>query len=199
MPTPIITIRRCLCVFTVWFCLHLVGFSVHHRYEQRALATSMTARVDNCHDGDTCRLHFQEHLRLNVRLAGIDAPEVANAYQPHAQAHGEAARDFVNQLVKNKIVTVIQRDLDRYNRPVVELWLTEAGARINVNLKIIEQGFAEVYREKRHDPLYQQYIQSENIAKQNQRGIWRASNYESPSVFRQRQTRKKPKVSRKDR
>ncbi|MBY0404616.1 MAG: thermonuclease family protein, partial [Cyanobacteria bacterium] len=49
-----------------------------------------------CHDGDTCRL-VGPLGEYKVRLFGVDAPEIKQAY-------GEAARDFLNGFIQGKDV-----------------------------------------------------------------------------------------------
>src|SRR5262245_59656458 len=80
--------------------------------------SAVDAYVYHCHDGDTCRVRIAGAVWLNVRLAGIDAPEVGGARRGEGQPLGAEARDFLNARVKGKAVTLRQVDLDQYNRPV---------------------------------------------------------------------------------
>jgi endonuclease YncB( thermonuclease family) len=78
---------------------------------------------------------------------------------------------------------VTQADLDPYNRPVVEIHLQQE----NVNLWMIQNGFAEAYRGKSKRLDRESYYRAEEQAKKEKKGIWSLKNYQSPSVFRHEQ------------
>ncbi len=66
----------------------------------------MTARVERVIDGDTIRVRVQvwidQELAVNVRLRGVDAPEL-RARCDDERSRAEAARDFVIALVGEQI------------------------------------------------------------------------------------------------
>lgn len=140
----------------------------------------VAATVFNCNDGDTCRLKIADGLWLNVRLAGIDAPEVGHGKKKPGQPFGDEARNFLNELIKGKTVQLRQTDLDPFNRPVVELILSE----VVVNRKLIQAGFAEAYRGKTKRLDLAPYFEDEATAKKAGLGIWSLKNYTSPSAYR---------------
>ena len=135
-----------------------------------------------CHDGDTCRVNLEDAFWFNVRLAGIDTPEV-KGYKPKqfGQPMGDEARDYLNKEIKGKIVKLRQTDLDGYNRSVVEIYL---GGK-NINLAMIEQGFAEAYRGHAKRLDREPYYLAEKVAKEKRIGIWSMKAYKSPSLYRQ--------------
>jgi endonuclease YncB( thermonuclease family) len=143
------------------------------------------AKVFYCNDGDTCHIGLsQGSVWFNVRLFGVDAPETGKKRSAKAgQPLGEEAKDFLNSLVKGKDVTVIQADLDQYNRPVVEIYFE----RKNVNLMLVEKGLAEMYRGKSKRLDRSKFEAAEAKAKADKIGIWGLKNYESPSLFRKSQ------------
>jgi|GEM_PF-583687 len=153
----------------------------------------MPASVKHCHDGDTCRIVTEPgHMWMNVRLAGIDAPETSNRRnKSKGQPMGDEATDYVNSNLADKTVEVEQVDLDAYNRPVVVIW----NAGKNFNMTLVENGFAEAYRGpvKRIDQSA--YIQAESVAKSGKKGIWSlpANVRQSPAEYRKelRQQQKK--------
>ena len=144
----------------------------------------LAAQVFHCNDGDTCRVKVMDSLWFNVRLAGIDAPEVAKARggKP-GQAMGNEAREYLNGMVKGKKIELRQVDLDPYNRPVVELFDKET----NINLRLVEEGYAEVYRGKTKRFDKAPFLEAEEKAKKAKKGIWALSQYQSPKDFRQEQ------------
>lgn len=141
----------------------------------------LSATVFNCNDGDTCRLKIADGLWLNVRLAGIDAPEVGHGKKKPGQPFGDDARDFLNRQIKGKIVQVRQTDLDPFNRPVVEL---VAEGSVVINRKLVQAGLAEVYRGKTKRIDLAPYFEDEVSAKTAGLGIWSQKNYVSPADHR---------------
>ena len=138
-----------------------------------------------CSDGDTCQIQAAEALWMNVRLAGVDAPETPKGRgkkKRGGQPLGEAAQQFLNERLKNRRVRIKQVDLDPYNRPVVELTATNETRPIN--LMLIEQGLAEMYRGKTKRIDRAIYAATEAKAKEQKRGIWGLANYQSPSEYR---------------
>lgn len=146
---------------------------------------STPAFVHYCSDGDTCRVKVAGGtIWMNVRLFGIDAPETSKKRnQKKGQPLGDEAKDFLNSLVQNKDVTLVQADLDPYNRPVVEIFV----AGKSVNLTMIEKGYAEVYRGKTKRIDRKKFEDAETKAKQDKVGVWGQSNYQSPTDFRKSQ------------
>lgn len=85
------------------------------------------------HDGDTVTLITDSEVR-KIRLAGIDAPELKQAY-------GIESRNALKQDVLNQTVTVDTNKTDRYGRAVGKVLLN----REDVNLKQVSRGLAWVY------------------------------------------------------
>jgi micrococcal nuclease len=138
------------------------------------------ASVFYCNDGDTCRLKIADGMWLNVRLAGIDAPEVGHGKKKPGQPYGNEAKDFLNLQVQGKKVMIRQTDLDHYNRPVVELIV---GNEV-INRKLVQSGMAEAYRGKTKRLDSAPYLMDEAAAKKAGLGIWSQTSYMSPSDFR---------------
>lgn len=152
--------------------------------ETEALST-VEAHVYYCHDGDTCRVKVANSLWVSVRLAGIDAPEVASRggrgkKKNDGQTMGQDAKEFLNKAVQGKTVNLRQVDLDPFNRPVVVM---ESEGKA-INLRLIEEGFAEVYRGKTKRLDKAPYFAAEEKAKKDKKGIWSLATYESPAAFR---------------
>lgn len=143
-------------------------------------------RVDNCHDGDTCKIMTDDGLWFQVRLAGIDAPEVGRfgSKKSTGQPLGQDARQELLKILGNgSDVTMKQLDLDPFNRPIVELY---AGSEC-ANLKLLELGMAERYRGKSKGLDPSAYDAAESLAKKAGLGIWGLIRHESPSKWRKEQ------------
>lgn len=169
----------------VWIYIHIVAIFVQYFTNNSVSAGEpVHAKVLFCHDGDTCRVQFGDNVSFNIRLAGIDAPEVKSRKMTSSQPHGEAARDFLNKSLQNQTVRITQLDLDQYNRPIVEIYKQAT----LMNLEMISQGHAEVFRGKRTDPRYRHYVAAELKAKVAKLGIWQLPGYESPAIYRKKLT-----------
>lgn len=146
---------------------------------------SIDGRVFFCNDGDTCRIQAAQALWMNVRLAGVDAPETRKGRgknKQKGQPLGEAAQQFLNERLRDRTVRIRQVDLDHYNRPVVEI--TIKGETRPINLTLLEDGYAEMYRGKTKRIDRAAYDAAEAKAKAQKRGIWSLSDYQSPADYR---------------
>lgn len=143
-------------------------------------ATPVKALVDSCNDGDTCRIRLTDNLRLKVRLAGIDAPE---AGRQGTQPLGREAADRLNALVQGREVHLVSHDLDPYNRPIVEISIDS----LAVNMQLVEEGLAEVYRKAPKSLDLAPYTAAEARARAAKRGIWSLARYEPPATYRKAQ------------
>lgn len=149
---------------------------------QAAPIRTVTATITKITDGDTVQAVTPEGTKLKVRLYGIDAPETAKGQKP-GEPFGNDARDYLAALVSQKAVRVEIRDIDRYRRMVAVLWLGEK----NINQEMLAAGMAEAYREYLKQPYRTPFIQTEQEAKAQGKGIWSQENrYERPSQFRRR-------------
>ena len=95
-----------------------------------------TTIIRDCYDGDTCTTIDGE----KIRLACIDTPELKGKKSDPIPA--KEARDFLNNLVSNKKVSVRRITNDRYGRTVGEL--IKNG--INVQELIVKKGYGKIYK-----------------------------------------------------
>jgi micrococcal nuclease len=110
---------------------------------------------------------------LEVRLQGIDAPEIC-------QAFGREARDALAGRVLRRPVAVNSRARDKYQRVLGHV--TIAGQ--DVGLWMVSRGYAWSYR-YRHDSG--PYAAAEATARQGHLGLWSlAAAPVEPRVFRKR-------------
>ena len=107
-----------------------------------------------------------------VRLANIDAPELA-------QPHGPASRDFLASLTTNRAITIHSRGRDRYNRTLAALFSGDT----NINLAMVRAGHAWRYRYARKTgPI----AEAESLARAEGRGLWATDVAVAPWEFRRR-------------
>ena len=95
-----------------------------------------TTIIKSCYDGDTCTTIDGE----KIRLACIDTPEIKGKKADPVPA--KEARDFLNNLLSNKKVSIRRVTYDRYNRTVGELFING----INVQELIVQKGYGKIYK-----------------------------------------------------
>lgn len=119
------------------------------------------ATVISVGDGDTIRVRMNGKP-ITVRLACIDAPETAQ------QPYGQQARSYLQQrLPLGSTVTLEQKTTDRYGRLVAEVF-----NGININLAMVEDGQAFVYRQYLSGCDAKEYLEAEFRASRRRYGVW---------------------------
>ncbi len=124
-----------------------------------AAAASFEGRVVRVKDGDSLMLYRPDVKRTSeIRLAGIDAPELA-------QPWGVQARSALRRLVNGKTVRVEVTDRDRYGRLVARVWL----GRTHVNAEMTRAGNAWAFDRYLKD---REIRAGQDQARREGRGLW---------------------------
>jgi len=147
-------------------------------------AETFIGSVARVSDGDTVRLRLDDSTELKIRLSGIDAPELD-------QAFGKESKSRLAELVDGRTIEARCSKRDRYRRWLCKLVLNSD----DINLSLVKGGFAWWYRYYRKDQTLedqQSYRIAEAIAKENKLGLWEDSSPIPPWDFR-RQKRDKLK------
>ena len=94
-------------------------------------------------DGDTVEVN-----ETSIRLLGINTPERGEKYY-------EEAKDFLEELVLNKTLELEhgKEKYDKYNRILGYLFLNNK----NINIRLIENGFANFYFPSGKDKYYSEF------------------------------------------
>jgi len=149
-------------------------------------ATSLAGhfKVVRVYDGDTVKAVGHD-IEIRVRLVGIDAPETSKAKHKPGQPYGRKAGKYLAALVLNKVVDIKGYGSDRYGRILGEVFIENK----NVNLEMVETGYAEVYSGQSPRGFYRgAYQTAEKTARHANRGIWsQGDNYVSPRSWRRNQ------------
>lgn len=143
-----------------------------------ASANIIHGRVVGVSDGDSVTVIDAKKTQFKIRLAGIDAPE-------KAQAFGQKAKESLSDLVFGKQVDVEWSKQDRYGRTVGKIML----GGIDINLEQIKRGMAWHYKEYQNEQSLEDrvaYAQSELQAQDKKMGLWRDPAPIQPEVFRQK-------------
>jgi len=101
-----------------------------------AYAALPTTIIKSCYDGDTCTTSKGE----KIRLACIDSPELKGDKANPIPA--KKARDYLNNLIANKLVSIKRITFDKYGRTVAELYKDE----INIQKLLVDKNLAKIYK-----------------------------------------------------
>ncbi len=117
-------------------------------------------------DGDTIEIEGNK----KVRYIGINTPELHDSRRP-IQCYGQISADENRRLVEGKEI-FIQKDVsevDKYKRLLRYVWVED----IFVNDYLVRQGFAQVSTFPPDVKYQQQFLEAQEEAKVNNRGLWR--------------------------
>ena len=125
-------------------------------------------KITHIYNGDTVAIE-SHHLKMEVRLAGIDSPEISKNKKNMAHLYSQQAKRHLSDLVLNKFANLKRygRSSDGYVLAVIHI-----GTQ-NINLKMVEAGLARV--DKRNIPKgfdIMPYIKAESEARKAKLGMW---------------------------
>lgn len=140
---------------------------------QQNLGKELTGKVSKVIDGDTIELLAKENpynhiTKLKIRLYGIDAPELKQAY-------GKEAKEYLSALVLKQEVSLIIENKDKYDRFVSTIFLKGQ----DINKEMVKNGYAHAY-----ESFSKKYLAEQADAKKFKLGLWQDERVMSPSEFR---------------
>ena len=118
--------------------INLIIFSIIFPYS--TYSSLPTTIIKSCYDGDTCTTTDGE----KIRLACIDTPELKGKKAKPVKA--KEAKDFLNNLIAKKKVSINRITTDKYGRTVGELFKDD----INVQELIVNKGYGRIYEKYAH-------------------------------------------------
>ncbi len=134
-------------------------------------------------DGDTLKVFFQDK-KDTIRLIGIDTPESKKNKRAKKQSikekkdldtiikMGLQAKKYVQSLVKKDDILYIEFDVeprDRYKRLLGYVYFADGTM---LNLKLVQDGYAQPYTYPPNVKYKDQFIQAAREARENKRGLW---------------------------
>ncbi len=128
------------------------------------------AKVVGVHDGDSITVLREDKTQVKIRLEGIDAPELK-------QAFGNAAKQAMSEMVFGKEVRVVSKGLDIYQRALGDIYVGETF----VNLAMIEKGMAWQFWKYNKDPKLKE---AQEKAREAKVGLWQDASPVPPWDFR---------------
>jgi micrococcal nuclease len=133
-----------------------------------APADAQQMTVVDITDGDTLRLRDGTGAIENVRLVGIDTPEV----YPEYECFGDEAEAELLRLAPIGETLHVDPDVDPfddYDRLLLYLWNDEGTF---INLALVEGGFAEAIRVAPNDLHFDELLAAERAATDAGLGMW---------------------------
>ncbi|EMF9584825.1 thermonuclease family protein [Campylobacter upsaliensis] len=148
-------------------------------FKEQNLEKELTGKVSRVIDGDTIELlaktsktnPYNHITKLKIRLYGIDAPELKQAY-------GKEAKEFLSALVLKQEVSLIIENKDKYDRFVGTLFLKGQ----DINKEMVKNGYAHAY-----ESFSKKYLAEQADAKMFKLGLWQDEKAVKPSEFRKQQ------------
>jgi endonuclease YncB( thermonuclease family) len=117
---------------------------------------------------------FANKTQLHIRIAGVDAPELAH-WGREAQPYAKEAHEWlINLLLNRRVRTYIYRR-DQYDRVVAQVYVRKWLVRKDVGLEMLKMGLATVYEAKsgaEFGTSEAKYRAAEDKAKAQQVGMW---------------------------
>lgn len=145
-------------------------------------AASMDGRVVGITDGDSVTVLDFDRVQHNIRLAGIDAPEIG-------QNFGNRSKESLSELVYDQIVLVETEKKDRYGRDIGKLLVQG----VDAGLAQVQRGLAWHYKayaseQSANDRKLYDFAESE--ARASRLGLWVAPDPVPPWKFRRKKRAK---------
>ncbi|EAI8157657.1 thermonuclease [Campylobacter upsaliensis] len=148
-------------------------------FKEQNLEKELTGKVSKVIDGDTIELlaktskenPYNHITKLKIRLYGIDAPELKQAY-------GKEAKEFLSALVLKQEVSLIIENKDKYDRFVGTIFLKGK----DINKEMVKNGYAHAY-----ESFSKKYLAEQADAKMFKLGLWQDERAVKPSEFRKQQ------------
>lgn len=134
----------------------------------------MKGKIIGVSDGDSVTLLDDKNQVFKIRLHGIDAPE-------KKQDYGTVSKNFLGDLIYDKMVWVKTNGMDRYGRTIGIIYLNEEMNGLSVNEKSLENGMSWHYKKYDKNILWERI---ELNAKENKIGLWKIPNPTPPWLFR---------------
>lgn len=158
---------------SVWF--HVVAFCCLFS-PFVVLADILTGKIVRVADGDTITVLDASNQQHKIRLSGIDAPELKQAY-------GQTSRKHLSALVAGKTTLVEWHKHDKYRRIVGKVLLDGQ----DVCLEQIKAGMAWHYKKYQQEQTPQDravYAVAEDEARTARRGLWKEADPMPPWEWR---------------
>lgn len=133
------------------------------------------AKVFYIIDGDTFMVAtgFANTEKVKIRLARVNAPEIANAKYgklENQKGSQEAKKYLTNRLLGKYITYTSDNQIDSYDRVVA--WVFDENF-VDICQELVFLGLATVFFENKNDQLQKDLLLLQEFAKSKKIGIWK--------------------------
>ncbi|MEQ1828792.1 MAG: thermonuclease family protein [Pirellula sp.] len=132
---------------------------------------SMEARVVKVFDGDAILVVGKDQTEHEVKLEGIDAPELK-------QEFGSESAEALTRMLQDKTVRLTWANKDKFERPLAQVYLADK----HINLEMLKNGMA--WHFKRYNKS-EELAKAEAMAKAAKKGLWAKDAPVAPWTYRQ--------------
>jgi len=160
----------------VWACVLAVSLAVLVPAPALARSFTFAGVVVKIHDGDTISVVRRGHAE-EVRLAGIDCPELRQAFGPRA-------KNFTSQLASGQMVTVRVQGTDDRGRHLAVVVLPDGRS---LNRELVAAGLAWKIKTSKNKEL----TKLERSARSAKRGLWADADPTPPWEYRKARNAKR--------
>jgi micrococcal nuclease len=174
--------ERCRMPFRGRFPIHLpVVFAalIALNVASHAAIRTVDGKVTRVDDGDLVTIVARSGETLQVRLYGIDAPEIRRDTEP-GQPCGETAKQVLTGMILGKTVTLEIWDFDPSRRTLGIVYLDGR----NINKEMLLMGMAWASPLHISTPHTHEFLKAEQRAKETKRGLWKDDHPVPPWKFR---------------
>lgn len=171
-------------LFAIFACAVFAFAIIRHRHAPQSIPSRESARDDalpiapvsgefsvvRVHDGDSLTLVGADRLEINVRLSGIDAPELGQPY-------GFEAKQALQELLKHGNVGLSQPKKGKYGRYIADVYLGDMW----INQIMVAEGNAWC---DQINSFNRSLYSSEQQAKAQKKGLWASPTQDPPWIWR---------------
>ncbi len=150
---------------------------LHLALSALSYAGTITGTVTRVIDGDTVEIKHKAATEvLNIRLADIDAPELAQSYGPQARA-------ALSHMVLDQTVIVEYSNKDFFGRIIGTIHLSTSPSSLSINSRLLAYGHCWHYRKYSKS---KKLAQLQTLARNKQMGLWQSPAPIAPWEYRKR-------------
>ncbi|KAF2468197.1 putative endonuclease LCL3 [Lindgomyces ingoldianus] len=117
---------------------------------------------------------FLVNKTIHIRIAGVDAPELAH-WGREAQPYSKEALDWLSEYILNRRVRAYIYRRDQYGRVVAQVFVRKWFLKKDVGLEMLRMGLGTVYEAKtgsEFGDFEQRYRDAEKKAREDKVGMW---------------------------
>ena len=152
----------------------------------QAIIRTVEGTVIEVTNGDALKVETAEGTKLNIKLYGIDAPEVQRINLTNGliikkgQPYGKSSYEVLKAKVLRRKVKLDIMSIDKCKKMVGIVYLDGR----DINLEMVRGRWAWAYREYLDRPYASAYLNAEKEARGKRSGLWYERNPQPPWEFR---------------